>query len=312
MDERNQPDQANILADIGVDGRNAMAADAAWSPVSAVQQVLSRAADLLLPPLCPGCLAPVASHQGLCPPCWTQLRFLSPPLCPVHGTPLPPGAEDGMLSPAAIAQPPAFSRARAAVAYEGVAARIVTSFKYADRNDFTPLMARLMCQAGSVLLEDADLIVPVPLHWRRLFSRRFNQSAELARQICALRTNDYGVDGGIDRGIDRGVDRGPDHGADIRPDHGRGGGPRYAADLLIRRKATRQQVGLQAAQRALNVAGAFAVLAESKPALAGKRVVLVDDVFTTGATVAACARVLLRAGAQAVDVLTFARVLDEG
>jgi ComF family protein len=235
-----------------------------------------QAADLVLPPLCPGCLTPVASHAGLCATCWPELRFLSAPLCPVHGTPLPPGGDDGMLSPQAIAHPPGFARARAAVAYEGVAVRIVTSFKYADRNDFTPLMARLMCQAGAELIADATLVLPVPLHWRRLFARRFNQSAELARRICTIEDK------------------------------------AYAPDLLVRRKATRQQVGLQPAQRALNVAGAFAVLSESKAALAGQRVLLVDDVFTTGATVEAATRVLRRAGAEAVDVLTFARVLHEG
>jgi ComF family protein len=284
MDERNQPALESDLQADAATRRTALRGASnqrSWHTASRIAgQMVRRAADLVLPPLCPGCVSPVASHQGLCPTCWTQLKFLSPPLCPVHGTPLPPGAEVGMVSPAAIAQPPAFERARAAVAYEGVAARIITSFKYADRNDFTPLMARLMSQAGLALLDEADLIVPVPLHWRRLFSRRFNQSAELARRICALHPGDNE--------------------------------PHYAPDILIRRKATQQQVGLQPAQRALNVAGAFAVLPERKSALAGKRIVLVDDVFTTGATVSASARVLLRAGAEAVDVLTFARVLDEG
>ena len=235
--------------------------------------MLGQAADVVLPPLCPGCHKPVAAHHGLCAQCWSELRFLTPPLCPVHGTPLPAGLGEDAVSAEAIANPPPFSRARAAVAYDRRAARIVSGFKYADRGDYAPIMARLMAHAGKGLLADAQLVVPVPLHWGRFAGRRFNQSADLARRLCRERLG------------------------------------AYAPDILVRRKATRSQVGLEPAQRALNVAGAFAVQPEQKPRLAGRRVLLIDDVFTTGATVDAATRVLKRAGALHVDVLTFARVL---
>lgn len=132
-----------------------------------------------------------------------------------------------------------------------------------------------MEQAGKELLSDADIVVPVPLHWGRFAGRRFNQSADLARRLCRKRLG------------------------------------AYEPDVLIRRKATRPQVGLEPAQRALNVAGAFAVSPEQKSRIMGRRALLIDDVFTTGATVGAAARVLKRAGATDVDVLTFARVLQD-
>jgi ComF family protein len=174
----------------------------------------------------------------------------------------------------AIADPPAYHRARAAVRYDDVARKLVHALKYGDRHDLAPTMGRWMARAGRELLDSADALIPVPLHWRRLWARRFNQSALLAGAVSDV----SGVS---------------------------------VADLALKRvKATAQQVGLTQAERAQNVQGAFQVPAERKAEIAGRRLVLVDDVLTSGATSDACARALLRAGARSVDLLVFARVVD--
>ena len=174
----------------------------------------------------------------------------------------------------AIANPPAYDRARAAVRYDDVARTLVHALKYQDRTDLAPAMGRWMARAGAELLADADMLIPVPLHWRRGFGRRYNQSALLARAIA------------------------------------RQSGVALKGELLCRVRATEQQVGLSRTQRASNVQGAFQVSVDRRGDVAGRRVVLVDDVLTSGATVDACARALLRAKAAHVDVLVFARVVD--
>lgn len=189
------------------------------------------------------------------------------------GTPFDHDMGPDFLSGEAIADPPPFRRARAAVVYSGVARRMVQGLKFADRTDLAPWMARWMLRAAAELVADADIVVPVPLHRRRFFSRRFNQSAELARAL--VRLTDLG----------------------------------YAPEALVRQRVTRQQVGLGAREREANVRGAFTVPPEKKAVVEGRSVILVDDVYTTGATAKAATRALLRAGASAVDVLTFARVL---
>ncbi len=173
----------------------------------------------------------------------------------------------------AIADPPAYARARAAVRYDDVARTLVHALKYQDRTDLAPTMGRWMARAGRELLGEADLLVPVPLHWRRGWSRRFNQSGALARVIE------------------------------------RQTGVKLASEVLRRVRPTAQQVGLSRTQRASNVQGAFRVAPDRKTDIAARRVVLIDDVLTSGATVDACARALLRAGAAEVDVLVFARVV---
>jgi ComF family protein len=176
----------------------------------------------------------------------------------------------------AIADPPAYQRARAAVRFDEISRALVHALKYGDRLDLAPMMGRWISQAGREVLAEADALVPVPLHWRRLWARRFNQSAALATAISA----ESGVP------VEFGA--------------------------LKRVKATAQQVGLTRTERAVNVQGAFKVPPAGKAAVAGRRLVLVDDVLTSGATVDGCARALLRAGAANVDVLIFARVADPG
>jgi len=229
--------------------------------------------DIALPTLCVSCREPV-NGEGVCAACWAKLSFIAPPFCPRLGIPFVYDPGPDLLSMEAIANPPAFSRARSAVRYDDVARTLVHALKYQDRTDLAPAMGRWMARAGKELLGEADMLVPVPLHWRRGWSRRYNQSGALARVIS------------------------------------RQSGARVAAESLRRVRATEQQIGLSRAQRASNVQGAFKVAADRMADIQGRRVILVDDVLTTGATVDACARALLRAKAAQVDVLTFARVVD--
>jgi ComF family protein len=237
-----------------------------------VRAVFRVAVDVGLPQLCASCREPVGS-DGLCPACWSKLSFIAPPYCERLGIPFAYDPGPGVLSMEAIADPPAYRRARAAVRFDDVARTLVHALKYGDRLDLAPMMGRWMATAGRSLTAEADAIIPVPLHWRRYWARRFNQSALLAEAIAK---------------------------ASQVP---------LALGALKRVKATPQQVGLSQAARALNVQGAFRVSPTGKAAIAGRRLILVDDVITTGATIDACARALLRAGAAEVNVLTFARVV---
>ena len=245
--------------------------------LSAVSGAWSHAArfalDIALPTLCVSCREPV-DGEGVCANCWAKLSFIAPPFCPRLGIPFvyDPGPE--LLSMEAIASPPAYQRARAAVRYDDVARTLVHALKYQDRTDLAPAMGRWMARAGHELLDGADVLVPVPLHWRRGWSRRYNQSGALARVI------------------------------------GQQSGVKVAAEALRRVRATEQQIGLSRAQRAENVQGAFKVAQDRMADIHGRRVVLIDDVLTSGATSDACARALLRAKAAQVDVLVFARVVD--
>jgi ComF family protein len=240
---------------------------------TAVHSALRRVLDLALPPLCAACREPVEG-RGLCPACWSKLSFITRPYCERLGTPFVYDPGPGILSMEAIADPPAYNRARAAVRFDEISRALVHALKYGDRLDLAPMMGRWIGQAGRELLAEADALVPVPLHWRRLWARRFNQSAMLAAAVS------------------------------------RQTGVPIAAGALKRVKPTAQQVGLSRTERAANVQGAFRVPGDGKAGVTGRRLVLIDDVLTSGATVDGCARALLRAGAANVDVLVFARVAE--
>lgn len=248
----------------------------AFAPGALLRSLAGRAVDLLLPPQCLACHAPVADDGSLCPACWSRLKPIERPYCARLGIPFAFDLGPDALSAEAIADPPPFDRARAAAVYDDVARRLVHSLKYRDRMELARWMGDWMVRAGHEVLAAADVVVPVPLHRRRLWSRRYNQSALLARAVA-----------------------------------GRAGKP-LANRALARIRPTAQQVGLTADQRDRNVRGAFRVPVEHKAEVAGRRVLLVDDVYTTGATVRAATRALIRGGAVAVDVLTFARVVKGG
>ncbi len=231
--------------------------------------------DVIYPPSCATCGLPVAANGGLCSGCWHSVRFIERPYCEVLGLPFSYDPGPGILSAEAIADPPPFDRLRAVATHDGAVRDLVHRLKYGDRTDLAPMMARWMWRAGSEFLAQADVIVPVPLHRWRLFSRQYNQSAELARALARLAE---------------------------RP---------MASGLLVRVKRTQKQVGLNAKDRAANVRGAFKVLERRRDEVLGRRVVLIDDVYTTGATVNAASRALKRAGAAEVTVLTFAMALAD-
>lgn len=234
-----------------------------------------RAIDLLLPPVCPGCRVAVADIGSLCADCWSSLRFITEPLCPVYGTPFATDYGEGAVSPEAMTDPPPFRSARSAVIYGDTARQLVHRLKYQDRHDMAQVVAMMMRQAGRLILPECDLLVPVPLSRWRLWRRRFNQSAILGDRLSVLT------------------------------------GRPHDPFALCRIRATRSQVGLTARQRSLNVRGAFRVPKSARPRIAGRAIVLLDDVYTSGATAKAATRALLAGGAGRVDVLTFARVLPE-
>lgn len=236
-------------------------------------RALQQGLDFLLPERCLSCGTAVRGSNALCGSCWAELQFITDPRCAISGVPFPFDGGEGAVSAAVLASRPAYDRARAALRYNGASGRLISRLKYGDRLEAVPLFARWMIQAGAALVEDADVIAPVPLHPSRLFARRFNQSAELARAIGRL------------------------SGKDVEP------------DLMQRIRATPAQVGLSAAARRRNVAGAFALTEGKGAKVAEARVLLIDDVLTTGATVEACARRLGAEGAAHVDVLTLARVV---
>ncbi len=230
--------------------------------------------DLILPPQCLSCRGGLIEAGGLCPECWAKVTFIGAPSCAVTGLPFGYDPGPGSLSAEAIAEPPDYHRARAVARYDDGTRPLVHALKFRDRLDVAGPMGALMAQSGRDFLNCADILIPVPLYRMRLWRRRYNQSAELARAIGQC--------------------------ADISVRH----------DVLQRVRPTRPQVGLTASQRRRNVDGAFAVADALRPVIAGKRVVLVDDVITTGATANACASALRRACAEQVDVLAFARVVD--
>ncbi len=238
--------------------------------------LLRGVANLVFPPRCLACQEMVERTGTLCAACWPQMRWLRAPCCAACGLPFSHALGEGALCAACLARPSAASRWRAAIGYEGPGAALVARFKYQDGTSLAPVLAEWMQAAGREVLEGADLLIPVPLHWRRLLGRRYNQAGLLAAQI------------------------------------GRRAGIPVRMDLLRRTRHTVPQARLARAARQRNVRGLFAVVKARRALLQGSCVVLIDDVHTTGSTLEACARILKRAGAREVRCLTLARTLNDG
>lgn len=228
--------------------------------------------NLFFPPLCIGCREPVAEAGGFCAACWSDIVFLDGPACACCGAPFPFDPGPQTLCAACLARTPAFSKARAIFAYDDKSRAPILALKHADRLDLVPGFARWLERAGAALLADCDVIVPVPLHRGRLWRRRYNQAAELARALA------------------------------------RRSGKKADPLLLVRSRATPSQGAMVSARaRRRNVLGAFQVPDSAK--VKSRNILLVDDVLTTGATVDAASRALLRAGAAKVTVLALARIV---
>jgi len=235
---------------------------------------LSQAAlSLVLPARCLSCGTIVADTGSLCSECWGQVSFLAPPLCRACGIPFPYEAVPDALCAdcARVARP--YERARAAIVYNDESRRLILGFKHGDRTEAAVLFAKWMARAGAPLLEEAELLIPVPLHWQRLFARRYNQAALLAHGLTKM----TGV-----------------------PTESR---------LLLRRRRTASQGHLSPQARRRNLAGAFMLAPRAEALLAGKSLLLIDDVMTSGATLDEAAKVLRKAGAASVNALTLARAV---
>lgn len=229
--------------------------------------------DALLPPRCVSCGQEVARGHGLCAACWGGLTFIDAPLCVRCGLPFDFEAPATSLCGPCVADPPPFDQARAALVYDEGSRSLILGFKHGDRTDRALILARLMARPFAAFEPPVDMAVPVPLHRWRLWRRRYNQAALLAQAMAADAKMTY------------------------RP------------DILSRTKATPSQAGRGAKDRQRNVRGAFSVSQGAKSDLAGRHVLLVDDVMTTGATVRECARVLKRSGAATVRVVVIARAV---
>ena len=241
---------------------------------SHVRRLARAVVDGVLPPRCLACGATVDEIDALCPACWGAMSFFAPPWCWRCGFPFPHPMGDGAVCADCARGRQSWERARAVLRYDRHSRRLVLMLKHGDQTHLAGAFGRWMRRAGGDVLDGADMLVPVPLRWTRLFSRRFNQAALLANAIHAA------------------------------------GGPPVAADWLVRRRRTPSQGRLGPLARERNVRGAFAL--RRGRSVKGRRVVLIDDVLTTGATAEECARVLRRAGAASVRVLTLARALRAG
>lgn len=231
--------------------------------------------NLFFPPVCAACQQPVREAHTLCYRCFGAIRFTSVPACSCCGHPFEYAAGDDALCGSCLESLPVYQKGWSCFGYDEHTRFLLTRLKFRDRTDLAPLIARLMVAHGASVIEGMDLVVPVPLHRRRLLKRRYNQSLLLARQVAKAKA------------------------IPLLP------------DALVRLRHTAPQTGLSRAERQTNVARAFSVAAQHEARISGKKILLVDDVMTTGATLSACAKALQKAGAGAVHILTAARRLAQ-
>jgi ComF family protein len=241
--------------------------------VSLARSALRPILDFALPPRCPGCGSVTDEPHRFCLACWSALTFLGEPCCARCALPFEYGEAADVICGRCLAEPPAYHRLRAAVAYGDIARAVALKLKYGGRPGVAETMARFI--ERHLDASSAPILAPVPLHRWRIWRRGYNQAALIAGALA------------------------------------RRSGIEARLDLLERVKATPVLRGMNPRQRSDAVRGAFRVKPKHKAALKGRAVILVDDVYTSGATAGACARILRRAGAARVDVLCWARVVRD-
>lgn len=243
------------------------------SPIAATLARLGATlVDTIYPPRCLCCSEATDAAHGLCSGCWRETDFIAGSACRQCGLPLLGEAGPEDVCDGCRRHPPAWDRGAAALLYRGSGRRMVLALKHGDRLDMTRALAGWMAARGAALLAETDMIVPVPLHWRRLLRRRYNQSAELAKHLSRL------------------------------------SGKPAVVDLLLRPRSTGSQEGRNRTERLANQAAAFTINSRYRRTLPGKRVLVIDDVLTTGATLSSCSETLRAGGAIGIDVLVLARV----
>lgn len=239
-----------------------------------VKQLLRTGLDLVLPPCCSICRARLFA-PGLCGSCWAGLQPITDPLCAACGRRLPYAMPTDLCA-ACHASPPVVTPLRALFCYNDMSRRLVVPFKHADRLDMLPVLCRMMAQIFAELTTDNPLVIPVPLHRWRFFMRRYNQSAELARSLCQAQNKEH----------------------------------LYQPGLLFRQKNTVSMGHLSRADRTANVRGAFWIAPSRRHIAAGRDILLIDDVMTTGATLESCAKCLrTQTDCANIGALVLARVL---
>lgn len=239
-------------------------------------RLVRRAVEIILPLRCLGCGEVVGESGAVCARCWREIDFIGPPHCACCGLPFAYDAGPDALCGGCAQTPPVFRRARAVMTYNDASRSLILAFKHADRTDAAPVYGAWLARAGAPLIGEMDIIVPVPLHRRRLIARRYNQAALLSQALA--RTT----------------------------------GKPVRVDALVRHRATPSQGRMSRTERARNVRAAFGVRRSRRADIENRSILLVDDVMTTGATASACVNALLQAGAANVDVLTLARVTRTG
>jgi ComF family protein len=229
--------------------------------------------NLILPPRCFGCGTHTTEHHTLCAACWKNCTFLASPWCTLCGWPFPFETPFQTLCLSCHRLPPLFVECRSALAYQEESRRYILKLKQGDATYLAPGLSKLMVNVGQDILKETDMLIPVPLHWKRLFFRQYNQATLLSSHI----TRQTNIP--------------------------------TRTDLLKRYRSTQKQGHQSRKERYANVRRAFTIPFDKASFLKGKRITLIDDVFTTGATLTECTRVLLNEGAKEVRILTLARVI---
>lgn len=236
--------------------------------------IMAAIINVILPPRCIFTGDTVDAQGTISPSAWASLAFISTPYCAACGFPFEFEAGDAdALCAACLKEPPVFDKGRSALRYDDASRDFILGFKHGDRMHAVTSMVPWLKMAGAEFWEEADVIVPVPLHRWRLMRRRYNQAAVMAIAMAKAM--------------------------------GKGSVP----DALIRTRSTPSQGHLKAREREANVKSAFVVRDKRRNLIVGKNIILIDDVYTTGSTVSECAKALRQAGAQKIFVLTLARVV---